>query len=187
MERLAESLEDRFEFEVYGFRAGHHHCKRSLARPLEATAHRRVDVNNIARGKGLGDCTRRARTNGGEIDHAFDLLAFDHAAVVERCALHDLGIGQAQEDRFRLARDLRGGAGALCALFFQSRDHFLADVIDDDFVAVVQQSRGHQTAHATDADESESLLFHAMPLAGFMQAMLTGRVAFSIPSADITE
>jgi hypothetical protein len=54
-------------------------------------------------------------------------------------------------------------------------------------VAAVEQSRGHQAAHATDTDESESPWFHAVPPADFMHTIVTGCAAASIPAAGITD
>ena len=95
------------------------------------------------------------RSDGGEIDEAFDLFAFDHAAGAGRDLERGLQRRQARQHGLGAVGDVfRRGCG-LRAERDQFVDRLLALVEHDELMPGLDQAAGHGKAHLAEADESD--------------------------------
>src|SRR5262249_33465926 len=154
VKKLADHFEGRLDRLDIGAWSRRHHRDGAFLRAAHAPRHRRVDLHDAAGAERLEDALRHDGAGGGKIDKAFDAFAFD-AAGAGRDFKNDVRRRQARHDRLHRIGDFLRRARGYGAERSEIADGFLAGVIDDDFVAGLDQPPRHMRSHIAETDEAD--------------------------------
>jgi hypothetical protein len=111
---------------------------------------------------------RRARAGGRKIDEDLGTPSRGDAGWAKRFALDILGLGQAEEDDIRgIGNDMRRIHPRRAAR--DERCHRLvANIVDRETMAGIDQAIGHRPAHIAEADKADFFAHRCPPATGLI-------------------
>ena len=155
---VADPVERRLDLVVDLLVAADHHGQCRIARARDAAADGRIEHRDTFFSEGLLQAPDQCRRIGREIriDRSLADPVDNRVLAAERDGLDLFGSGERREHELCVFGRIGGSVGPLRAARQMGIGHALADIVDGQAVASLDQIKRHRAAHIAESDKSNS-------------------------------